>query len=188
MDAVSYGHRQEAVAAAVDDATLVDRLRRQDESAFGLLHSRYARYLAGVVFRLLGADDEVDDILQESFVDAAEGIGTLHDPSCLRGWLVTIAVRRVQRVLSSRRRHREIAYGFALLAPKVHPPVTDHSLVELQRALDALPTKLRIPWMLSRVEGLELAEVASGCSISLATAKRRIATADERIRRRLDAR
>jgi RNA polymerase sigma-70 factor (ECF subfamily) len=181
-------YKQEVGPAAADDATLVERVRQQDDAAFTLLYGRYARYLAGVVFRLLGVDDEVDDVLQESFADAVEGIGKLQDPSRLRWWLVTIAVRRVNRVLSARRRYRRLASSFAIIAPKSCSATSDRSLLELQRALDALPPKLRIPWILGRVEGLELADVASGCSISLATAKRRIAAADERIRRRLDAR
>jgi RNA polymerase sigma-70 factor (ECF subfamily) len=181
-------YKQDAGPAAVDDAELVERVRQQDDAAFALLYGRYARYLGGVVFRLLGVDDEVDDVLQEAFADAVEGIGRLQDPSRLRWWLVTIAVRRVNRVLSSRRRQRRLTSSFAVVAPKSATSASERSLLELQRALDALPTKLRVPWILSRVEELELADVASGCAVSVATAKRRIATADERIRRRLDAR
>ena len=44
-------------------------------------------------------------------------------------------------------------------------------------------TELRICWMLRRVEGLELAEVAALAGCSLATAKRRISDADEIIRK-----
>jgi RNA polymerase sigma-70 factor (ECF subfamily) len=187
-NAVVQGHKQEAGLPAVDDASLVERIRRQDEAAFGMLYLRYARYLAGVVFHLLGADDEIDDVLQESFADAVEGIGSLRDASRLRWWLVTIAVRRVNRVLSSRKRRRSLASGFAVVAPRAHAPVGERPLLELQRALDALPPKLRVPWILSRVEQLDLADVASGCSISLATAKRRIAAGDERLRRWFDAR
>ena len=185
----------------LEDEELVLRLRRRDrgsavraarptpsDEAFGLLYARYARYLAGVVFRLLGADDELDDVLQESFVDAVEGLPDLKDPTRLRGWLITIAVRRVQRVLSARRRRERLAWAFALLAPTSHAPDGESVGGELQRALERLPPKLRIPWTLSRIEELELADVASACSVSIATAKRHIATADARIRRRLDAR
>jgi RNA polymerase sigma-70 factor (ECF subfamily) len=180
--------RQEAPPVAVDDATLVERIRQRDEDAFSLLYMRYAAYLAGVVYRLLGSDDELDDVLQESFVDAAEGIGKLEDPTRLRWWLATIAVRRVQRVLVSRRRHQRLASGLALVAPQAHVPSTEWSIEELRRALDAIPPKLRVPWVLNRIEQLELADVSDMCGISLATAKRRIALADTRLRRRLDAR
>jgi RNA polymerase sigma-70 factor, ECF subfamily len=176
------------VAAPVDDAALVERIREHDDDAFVLLYTRYARYLAGVVHRLLGSDDEVDDILQESFVDAVQGIDKLRDTASLKWWLVTIAVRRVQRTLQSRRRRKWMASTLSKIVPVAHTPPVDCSASEIKRALDALPPKLRIPWILSRIEGQELPDVAAGCSISIATAKRRIASAEERLRRRLDAR
>ena len=42
-----------------------------------------------------------------------------------------------------------------------------------------------MPWTLARVEELTLPEVAAACEVSLATIKRRIALADERLQRRL---
>jgi RNA polymerase sigma-70 factor (ECF subfamily) len=172
----------------MDDAELVERIRRHDQDAYRLLYLRHARYLAGVVFRLLGADQEVDDVVQESFVDAVEGIGQLHEPARVRWWLVTIAVRKVNRMLLARRRRARLASSFAILAPKAHAPTGQWSASELHRALETLSPKLRVAWVLSRIEQLELAGVASGCSISIATAKRRIAEADQRLRRWLDAR
>src|SRR4051794_200832 len=119
------GQRQEAGAPRIDDAALVERLRGQercDGPAFELLYARYARYLAGVVHRLLGVDSEVDDILQESFVDAVEAIHQLNDGAHLRGWLVAIAVRRVNRVLAARYRRRRLAAALALVGLKAHAP------------------------------------------------------------------
>ena len=51
-------------------------------------------------------------------------------------------------------------------------------LAMVDRLLTKLRANVRIAWMLRRVEGLELAEVASYCKCSLATAKRWIAEAD----------
>ena len=53
-------------------------------------------------------------------------------------------------------------------------------------ALERIPEDLRIPWVLHRVEQLSLPETAEACEISLATVKRRIAEAEERIQRRLE--
>jgi RNA polymerase sigma-70 factor (ECF subfamily) len=172
----------------LDDEALLERIREQDGEAFVVLYTRYARYLAGVVYRLLGTDDEVDDILQESFVDAMQGINRLRDAASLRWWLVTIAVRRVQRVLSSRQRRHWMTSSLSKIAPTNHVPAVDGSASDIKGALDALPAKLRVPWVLSRIEEQELTDIAAGCSISVATAKRRIALAEERLRRRLDVR
>jgi RNA polymerase sigma-70 factor, ECF subfamily len=51
-------------------------------------------------------------------------------------------------------------------------------LALVDRLLRGMKPALRLAWMLRRVEGLELDEVALLCGCSLATAKRRIAEAD----------
>ncbi len=178
--------RQATAGLLVDDLELVESLRRHDADAYRLLYTRHARYLAGVVFRLLGGDHNLDDVVQESFVDAVEGIASLENGARLRSWLVTIAIRKVNRVLSARHRQKRLASGFALLAPRSLTPAGERSVGELQRALDRLPPKLRVPWVLGRVEEVELADIARACSTSLATAKRRIAAADKRLRRWFD--
>jgi RNA polymerase sigma-70 factor, ECF subfamily len=180
--------RQVAPRPPPEEAELVDRVRRRDRDAYRLLYSRHARYLAGVVFRLLGADHELDDIVQESFVDAVEGMGALQDASRLRSWLVTIAVRKVNRVLLARQRRARIEWCLGFILPQSHTPAGEWSARELARALDQLPPKLRVPWTLSRIEQLALTDVAGACATSLATAKRRIGEADRRLRRWLDAR
>jgi RNA polymerase sigma-70 factor (ECF subfamily) len=180
--------RQVSGGSPVDDSDLVERLRRHDADAYRLLYTRHARYLAGVVFRLLGGDQELDDVVQESFVDAVEGIGQLEQATRLRPWLVTIAVRKVNRVLLARRRRKKLASSFALVAPRSHNPAEEWSVDDLRRALDELPAELRVPWILGRVEQLELADIARACSVSVATAKRRIAAAEQFMRRWFDAR
>jgi DNA-directed RNA polymerase specialized sigma24 family protein len=50
-----------------------------------------------------------------------------------------------------------------------------------------LPGKLRVPWVLNRIADETLPEVATLCDTSLATVKRRIAEAEKRLKRRLDA-
>jgi RNA polymerase sigma-70 factor (ECF subfamily) len=61
-------------------------------------------------------------------------------------------------------------------------------LALLDRMLARLPTKERMAWMLRYVEGCELPEVARMCGCSLATAKRRIAAAHERVAAHVDVR
>ena len=53
----------------------------------------------------------------------------------------------------------------------------------LSRALERISAGERIAWMLRHVEGLSLEEVAQECDCSLATAKRRISSAQERVDR-----
>jgi|YNPBryBLVA2012_1023415.scaffolds.fasta_scaffold08519_3 RNA polymerase sigma-70 factor (ECF subfamily) len=174
-------------AVPADDATLVERVRRGDESAFSALYERHARYLAGVLYRIMGHDAETDDILQETFVDAALQIGQLREPSQIRSWLVTIVVRRAHRALGARRRRKWFGLRVAEISPRCADPKLRQRIDELYEQLDRLSPDMRIPWVLHRIEDQGLADVAAACGVSLATAKRRIAAADERLNRRMHA-
>jgi RNA polymerase sigma-70 factor (ECF subfamily) len=108
----------------------------------------------------------------------------------LRSWLASIAVSLVRRRLRRARLLRLLGLdrGFddATLAALAAPALQADDRTELalvDRVLRRLPADLRIAWMLRRVEGLPLAEVASACTCSLATAKRRVAAADAEVAR-----
>jgi RNA polymerase sigma-70 factor (ECF subfamily) len=150
------------------------------------LYAKHARYVAGVVHRILGGrDGEVDDIVQETFLDAFEGIGRIADPLAARAWLVTVAVRRTRRFLARRRRRALFAFWARDFGPRASDPRDRQPVDDLYDALERIPEDVRIPWVLHRVEQLSLPETAVACDVSLATVKRRIADAEARLERRL---
>jgi RNA polymerase sigma-70 factor, ECF subfamily len=180
-----------AVRDRLDDETANDDLVRRvldgDERAFSVLYRRHARYVAGVACRLMGDTSELDDIVQDTFVAASLSLRTLQDPSSVRAWLVTIAVRSASKRLKARMRRRWMGQEFTRLAPKITDHEGGQKLEDLYDALDRIPTRLRVPWILVRVEGLQLTEAAEHCDVSLATLKRRVADAEERLDKRLHA-
>jgi len=173
-------------AVEIDDATLVERAGRGDEQAFAQIYCRYARYIAGVAFRLTGDDSAVDDLVQETFVAAHRGLAKMRDPEQLRPWLVTIAVRRSRRHIGKLARARKGRAEIARSAPRAGDARDTERIDELHEVLDRIPTKYRVPWVLSRVEGMTLNEVADASGWSVATIKRRIAQAEQRLKRMLD--
>ena len=167
------------------DEVLVARAAHGDDKAFTQLYRRHARYIAGVVFRLLGDPTELDDVVQETFLACRQGLAALNEPDKLRPWLVTIAVRRVQRRLSARARRRWLGVELGLFSPRLSDPELSRQVSDLYRSLDGLSPNLRMPWVLARIEGASLEEVAAWCEVSLATTKRRLARADRYLQRKL---
>jgi len=119
-----------------------------DEADFEALYAKHARYVAGVVHRLMGNDGELDDIVQETFVDAIEGLSRLVDSSATRAWLVTVAVRRTRRVLARRRCRMMFAFWSADFGPRSSDPRDRAAVDDLYDALARVPEDLRIPWVL----------------------------------------
>lgn len=169
---------RDKVSRSVGDDELIERFLSGDQQAAAVLYKRHARYVAGVVYRILGQDADLDDIVQEAFVEGFRRLGTITDRSKLRGFLVTIAVRRIHRRLGWRYRWREAASKLFDVAPRVSDPAEREGVHALYRALENVPAKQRIAWVLHRVEGFTLPEAAEQSEVSLATVKRWIARVD----------
>lgn len=152
-----------------------------------VLYAKHARYVAGVVHRILGgrATEEVDDLVHETFLDALSGLDGLLDPASARSWLVTVAVRRTRRFLAQKRRRSILLFWVQDYAPAASDPRDRQPVDDLYDALERIPAEVRIPWVLHRVEQMSLPETAAACEVSLATVKRRIADAEVRLERRL---
>ena len=176
-------------ADAANDAQLVARAIEGDRWGREMLYRRHAAYLLAIAARLLGNRNEGEDVVQDTFVTAFEQLRALREPAALRGWLAQIAVSLVRRRLRRARLKRMLGLDNgaddatlgALAAPGTNPDQRAE-LALVDRALSSVAANVRIAWMLRQVEGLELAEVASACGCSLATAKRRIAAAETAVR------
>lgn len=175
---------------SVSDAELVDRATRGDRWSREVLYRRHVDYLFGLATRLLANRRDAEEIVQDTFIAAFERLGTLRDAGALRVWLGQIVVNLVRHRLRRLRLLRLLGLDGgaddatleALAAPGLHPEACGE-LALLDRALGRVRAELRIAWMLRRVEGLELTEVASVCGCSLATIKRRLAEAEDVVRR-----
>ena len=176
-------------ADALSDADLVARALDGERWGREMLYRRHASSLLALTTRLLRNRSEAEEVVQDTFVTGFEQLPTLRDPAAVRPWLGQIAVslvrRRIRRGKLTRLLGLDRGADDATLASLAARDVGPDQLVELRlvdRLLGQMRTELRLAWMLRRVEGLELAEVASLCGCSLATAKRRISDADEIIR------
>jgi RNA polymerase sigma-70 factor (ECF subfamily) len=174
------------LAVEESDAILVERVIQGDDRAFSTLYTRHARYIAGVIYGIVGNDEELDDLVQEVFTTAAEHLSGLREPTYLRTWLVKIAIRHSRR-RSARLKRRRLAHFWAGHEQEATYDPRDRCLpMELVRAMDGVPERLLLPWFLQRVEGRSLGEIVEVSNASLATVKRRIAKAEKILRGKLD--
>ena len=172
-------------AETESESALLARLASGSPDALDEVYRLYARYVAAIGFRLLGNDSELEDLVQETFISVAQGIGSLRDPSVFKSWLGTIAVRAALRRRARRRRARFVYHTVSVLCIRHSDPrLAD----ELYDWLNRIPERCRSPWLMHRIVGESLEETAALCGCSLTTAKRRIADAESRLKRHFDAR
>lgn len=155
------------------------------EPSLEQLYERYAAYVGALASRMLGRVVEVDDVVQDVFASAATGLRRRDNEQEVRGWFAKVTVRRCMRQLRVRALWRIVSLdedpSYDRLAVPDASADERQLIAEVYRALDALPARQRIPWALHHIEGEGLPRVAELCDCSLATVKRRIAEARERL-------
>ena len=139
--------------AALDDAGLVESVRRGDRAAFGLLYHRYARVVHGVLLARLPSR-EVSDLAQDVFVQALERLPTLRDGRAFGAWIATIARNRA--VDHYRRARAAEAIDDSVMAPESH----HEEALAVMGVLRTLPDAYRETLTLRLVEGMTGPEIA----------------------------
>jgi RNA polymerase sigma-70 factor (ECF subfamily) len=141
----------------------------------------YAPYVAAVARRLIGRDQELEDIVQDVFLASVRALPQLAHPEAIKGMLATITVRVSTRQLRRRRAWAmlgldDIPDYLEVAAPAIDPE-RRALLARVYALLDKLPATTRVAWALRHIQGERLEDVARLCGCSLATAKRRISQA-----------
>lgn len=161
-----------------------ERRRRLDD-----LFKEHAGYVARLAFRLLGRQEEVDDIVQDVFITLFRTLEKIRQSDSLRAWLGTTTVRTVRRRLRVRR------IGFLLRGKDQVDPLDlkgsgasgedRAALWNVHLALESVSVNSRIAWVFRYLEQESIDDVARLCGCSRSTAKRRIADAHRVVRRAL---
>jgi RNA polymerase sigma-70 factor, ECF subfamily len=146
------------------------------------LFRRYSSYVATIGLRLLGRDDELDDLVQDVFIEAYRGLHALRNTEAVKGWLARITVRRATRRLRARR----LRSFFSLEALPPDASLVDAGATPEEKALVAstyrmverLPVRQRVVWVLKHIQGETLDAIAELCGCSKATVQRRLRAAE----------
>jgi RNA polymerase sigma-70 factor (ECF subfamily) len=173
------------------DVGLVFAARGGDAAAQEALFRRYRKMVFSMSARLMGTTD-VEDLVQDTFVEAFTSLPRLREPSLFVTWLGSIVVRTAH----SRRRRARLLERLGIVRSKpadveslvasTAPPDMVAEMNQVYRVVAALPADAQIALVLHRVEGMTLEEVALHMNKSLATVKRKLAQAAEHLDRVLN--
>jgi RNA polymerase sigma-70 factor (ECF subfamily) len=141
--------------------------------------------------RSLGSKADAEDLAQEVFARVLRRVKTLREPSSLRSFVYSIAIR----ALRSQLRYRRVRAWLTLRAPESLSDIRHTTqdvesrdlLRKVERLLDRLSTRDKLVFLLRRVEAMSVEEIALAMDISQSTAKRSVAHANERLLRWIEA-
>jgi RNA polymerase sigma-70 factor (ECF subfamily) len=169
------------------DAELVARALGGSEASAEALFRRHHGMVTGLAFRLLGNDAEVDDVVQEAFLEAFRLLSTLENPQAFASWIASMVVRIVGKRLRRRKLlerlglRRRVPVDVERFLSRSCPADIASELSAVYRVLGDLPADAQVVLVLHRVEGLTIQETADRMRLSPATVKRRLAEAHARL-------
>ena len=173
-------------AKRMSDREIVEGLVRNDEKAAAALYDKYGAKVNHLVWRLLGADTEHDDVVHGVFIHILTSVKNLKKPESLPDWITGIAINTVRREIRNRKYRRILhlvpeypEYGMEYAAEGSQVPVK-----RVFGVLGEMKADDHIVFVLRFVEKHTLGEIAASCGYSLATAKRRVHKAKEEFMKR----
>jgi RNA polymerase sigma-70 factor (ECF subfamily) len=169
--------------AGPTDADLAALLRSGSRQAAAAVYDRFAAQVNRWVWRLLGADHEHSDIVQQVFVRIFRSGPRLRETDKLGAWVHAITVNTVHGELRRRQVRRFFlrdSSASQLHGDFVREVEMRDLLVRAKSVIEKLPPGERIAFMLHYVDRHSAVEIAQICGYSLSTAKRRLARASRR--------
>jgi RNA polymerase sigma-70 factor (ECF subfamily) len=177
--------------AELDERELVERTRSGDAGAYDALVKAFYPGVYATAFHLSGNHEDAEDLAQECFVRAHQGLSWYRGDGGMRPWLRRIVVHLARDRFRSRAR-RPASEPLLAAAERPGDPGPSDELRRreasrlIAEALQRLPTALRIPLVLRTLEGLEYDEVARATGVTPATARTQVMKARRALLRLLD--
>ena len=147
------------------DSELFDLLKNNDQAAYLEIYDRYKVLLQNHAIRKLPEMDDVEDILQELFIDLWEKRANIHLTTGLGNYLYTAVRNRIFNLFYKRQRQTNYLNSLTSLIEKGEY-VTDITLREkefseiIRNEINLLPPRMKEVFLLHRNESLTYKEIA----------------------------
>ncbi len=174
-------------AAYVEDVLLVDRCLTGEPAATRELFRRHRGRVHACLFRVLGTNRDMDDLLQEAFIQVFQSLRGWRAEASLSTWIDRVSVRVAYRYLSQRGRRivtdplvddDGVPGGEE---PSAHRQLARDGVKRLYAVLDQLGPAARLAFTLHEIDGRSLSEVAELVGSSVTATKLRVWRARKKV-------
>lgn len=170
---------------------VIEAIQQGDHYAFKELLRRHDRWVRGIVFGVLGQNDQVDDVTQQVWTSVWEKISDLRDTSRWRIWLYRLARNAAVDAGRNTTKHRERTTGLPehVIDKADRDPGAQWGADErrdaMKQAIEALPALYREPLTLKHLEGWTYREIAEVLDAPVDTIETRLVRARRMLRKAL---
>lgn len=178
----------------------LEALKAGDRQAFARLVDETSGHIYRVALRILGDEQDAEDVLQETYIKAFRALPDFEGRSSLSTWLYRIAVNEALMLVRKRKPQTisvEESTSFDTEAESEGMEIVDFCCLPegellssearrfLDQAIQRLPANLRVVFVMRDLEGLSIQETAEALRLSENNIKTRLLRARLGLRQEL---
>jgi RNA polymerase sigma-70 factor (ECF subfamily) len=168
-----------------------------------MLATRHERRVYGLAMRMLRQEQDAEDVTQQTFLSALEGLSHFREEASFATWLLRIATYAALKIIRKRRGldtvsldentsavdgEASIPHPEYIADWRESPEILverNETLFLIEEALNELDDKHRLVFLLRDVEGMSVQETADALGLSESNVKVRLLRARLQLRERL---
>ncbi len=179
------------VEPGLSDEEAVKRVLQGDKNTYEVIMRRYNQRLFRIARTYIRDEDEIEDVIQDAYIKAYEQLHSFEFRARFSTWLIRILMNEALARVRSRKRFAPLPQdgqnesGHASFRNDETPMerLMNAELKEiLEKAVDKLPEKYRLVYMMREIEGMSVAETSDCLSITQTNVKVRLNRAKEMLR------
>ncbi len=192
LDSENESRREDASQSSLQDEVYVNKALEGNQRAYQQLTEKYRRPLEYHVMKMVKESEQVEDLVQEAFIQAFKNLDSYNSSYAFSTWLYRITTNHTIDYLRKKKlkttsidkpiKTREGEMSFDLPDEQAE---TDRTIIRKQRkkiithAINNLPEKYRQVIEMRHIEELSYQEIADELDLPLGTVKAHIFRARE---------
>jgi RNA polymerase sigma factor (sigma-70 family) len=179
------------LTAGEQDLLVIRDIRNGDTSAYEQIMRRYNRQLYRIGIAYLGAEDLVEDVMQNTYLKAWYHLPQFKADAAFSTWLIRIMINECKQVIRRKEKERAAYRQYVQDKNAVYDQGIQKSLMQkemkemMQQAIMQLPLKYRTVFICREVELLSTEQTAACLEITTQNVKVRLLRAKAMIRKQL---
>ncbi|GCE04261.1 RNA polymerase sigma factor [Dictyobacter aurantiacus] len=175
-----------------DDVALVIASQSGDQDAFAVLVQRHQRRVFNLVYRMLQQYDEANEVTQETFLAAWQGLRSFRRDARFTTWLHRIAYNCALKQLEQRKKDSALQVAMQAEAvdsdERIGAELEAHDRQAIVREhISTLPAKYRVVLVLRHLQEMTYEEMAEILTMPIGTIKTHLFRARNLLKERLEA-
>ena len=180
----------------IPDSEVVKRVLSGEKELYEILLRRNNQKLFRVIRAYLKETQEIEDIMQNTYLKAYEKLYQFKSKSTFSTWLIRIGINEALARLNAKKRYFAVHDAndtnktiLEISANKQSNPeqtaINQETKLMIEKAIDTLDTKHRVVYIMREIEGMSISEIADSLELSPSNVKVRLHRAKGKLKENL---